>query len=518
MPSKDSKTGEKNDGAVVKFTTKNKKPTGNGKKKKGISPAQIVTYVILALLAIVLIAGVFPTFGMQGGSQSLVFGTYDGIPIEFANGNYFYRQYQNQARQITDRSDYGMFQIWRGAYESTVFHTAVTRMAEKAGIRVTDETLSKAIRESGIYDKDGTFDVATYEQASAESKTQVRIQYEETLPVRMVLEDIATVLTHPAEIDYIIRMSDSARTFEYVVFDASRYPDELARQYAQNNLSRFTLIDLSMITFADRDEAESVREQIVSGSLSFADAAKNYSKDGFASEGGRAGIWYLHELENNFVNKEEVNILFSTKAGDITRIFETPSGFALYQVEATPFLPDLNDPETLADVKSYLSAYEQEMVTTYLEHIAEEFARSASQPDNWEASVQEASLSVTTVGATPVNIGNSSYLNSFSQTDPKGYLATVSQDTTIMRMLYTEQIGSITDPFLANNAYVVARITGEKPLDDQTKDYIRLVYPYYAQSQSQQDLIQAIFNSDKFEDNFLTVFMEQVMGISLSTS
>jgi hypothetical protein len=45
------------------------------------------------------------------------------------------------------------------------------------------------------------------------------------------------------------------------------------------------------------------------------------------------------------------------------------------------------------------------------------------------------------------------------------------------------------------------------------REYLKLAYPYMSQNQSQQDLVQSIFTSDKLEDNFLTAFMEHIMGV-----
>ena len=173
MPSKDSQTPGKDDSNVVKFAAKDEKKTDKPKKKGSVTVTQIVTYVILGLLAIVLVVGVFPSFGSQGGPSSVAFGSYDGTPIEFAFGNYFYRQYQNQAQQNKATGQSAAYQIWRAAFESTVFHTAMMKKAEKAGIRVVDETVNQAIIDSGIYNKDGKFDVATLKDSvSARTKSR----------------------------------------------------------------------------------------------------------------------------------------------------------------------------------------------------------------------------------------------------------------------------------------------------------------------------------------------------------
>ena len=97
-----------------------------------------------------------------------------------------------------------------------------------------------------------------------------------------------------------------------------------------------------------------------------------------------------------------------------------------------------------------------------------------------------------------------------------GYLNALANDTEAMKMLYTTPVGEVSTPLSANNAFIVAKVTGESAMDSEMSDYLKLVYPYMAQSQSQQDLIQSIFTSEKLEDNFLIAFMENIMGVGAS--
>jgi peptidyl-prolyl cis-trans isomerase D len=514
MPSKEPNTPEKKNENVVKFKPSKEKGEAVAKKKNPITLTKIVTYVILGLLAVVLIVGVFPSFGQSGGSStSIVFGTYDKEPIEFAIGNYFYRQYQTQAQQNRENSESATYQIWRAAFENTVFHTAVTQMADKAGIRVVDETLNQAIIDSGVYDKDGKFDATTYQNASVESKNQVVQQYTDTLPVQMVLEDISTIISSPAEVDYIITMGSTARAFEYVLFTADEYPDDLSVAYAQANPSLFTQIDVSMISLADEETANSVREQIASGTLSFADAARDNSLDGFATEGGRAGVWYLYELQSNFADPEEVNVLFSTSAGQVSQAFKTPSGYALYQVEADPWLADFSDADVINDIKTYIGTNDAGIVTEYIKEKAAAFASSDAVAEDFVAAATAAGLTVVPVAPTPANVGNSNYLSGFTYTDNQGVLTSLSSDIEAMRSLYSLPVGAVSEPYEVENTFVVAKVTEETTLSEDNSEYMRMIYPYLSQSQNQQDLIQSVFTSGKLVDDFFTVFLDKIMGL-----
>jgi parvulin-like peptidyl-prolyl isomerase len=511
MPSKDSKTPEKDDAKVVKFKAQDGTRDAVAKKKGGITLTQIVTYVILGLLAIVLVVGVFPSFGSQGNSSSIKFGAYNGKDIEFSYGNYFYRQYQTQAQQNSGSGEMAAYQIWRSAFESTVFHTAVSEMAKKVGIRVVGETLNKAIIDSGAYNKDGKFDVATYERASIESKNQLKTQFEDNLPVQMVMEDVTSVLSASDELAYIQEIGDTARSFSYVVFDSSVYPDELAQQYARANPADFTMIDVSIVTADTLELAQQLRDSIAAGEAAFEDVAQSNSIDAFAVDGGRAGVKYLYELESSFANPEEVNILFSSQKGALTEVFEATVGAVFFRVEQEPFLPDFTDSEVITDVKSYIGNYNPELISSYVEQEAQVFASSASTTEDFAQAAENAGLSVVDVEATPVNVGESNYLIGFSYTDSLGYLRRLSSDTEMLKSLYTIPVGSVSDPLGGEGVYIVARVNEESGMDEEMREYLSLIYPYMTQSQSQQDLVQSIFTSEKFEDNFLIAFLDNIM-------
>ena len=510
MPSKDSKTPGNGDNKVVKFTADEQNRSAIAKKRFNITPTKIITYIILVLIAIVMVFGVFPSFGNRGASSSIQFGTYDGKPIEFSYGNYFYRQYQAQAQQNRNTGEMAAFEIWRGAFESTVFHTAVMKMAKSVGIRVAEETLNQAIIDSGAYHTDGEFDRKVYESASVERKNQIRTQIEDNLPGQMVMSDVATILSPPEELDYIVEIGDAARSFSYVVFDASVYPDDLAQQYAQSNPAVFTLIDVSKITTDTREQAESLREAILAGDLTFEEAAQENSIDAFASEGGRAGVKYLYELESDFANPEEVNVLFSTSAGTVSTVFDSSVGAVLYRVEQAPFFPDYSDTDVLADVKNYISMYDPESVSSYVETVAREFADQAARSGDLATAAADQGLSVIEVGPTPINVGGSSYLTGFNYTDGGGYLRALASDATSMRELYSLSVGSVAEPIAANEAFIVAQVTDEQPMEEEMRNYLELIYPYMSQTQSQQDMVQAIFSTGRLEDNFLRTYFTEI--------
>ncbi len=512
MPSKDSNQNEQKNGKVVKISAGQKKDTD--KKSSSLYFSKIVTYIILAVISIVLIVGiVVPSLGSSSRNNSISFGSYDGEDIVFTPGNYFYRQYQAQAQQSTGSDETAAYQIWNGAYQSTVFHTAMTQIADDAGIVVSEETLKKAIIDSGAYDKDGKFDNATYESTSVESRNTLKKQVEDYIPTRIIISDMAKSLDPAGELEYIKALGDASKAFEYVVFDASLYPDELTREFGLNNPSEFTGVDISIISTATEAEALEIKTKVESGEMSFADAAVEYSQDALAADGGKAGVYYLHEVRSNFANEEEVNELFSTGAGEITRPFETAAGYALYQVEQKPFPADFTDPEVLDNVRSYIQDNNAELVTSYIQSVGEQFIADVNGGKSFTDAGAELSLEPVSVGLTPVDVNSSAFLIGFQYTDQGGYLASLNSDVDAMKALYALEVGEVSSLLEANGSYLVATATESAPMEESASSYMGMLYDYMKGQQAQQELISSIFSSDSFEDNFLTVYLTEIMNV-----
>ncbi len=516
MPSKDSNQNEQNKGKVVKLSSGQKKETEK-KAPQSLYFSKIITYIILAVISVVLIVGiVVPSLGSSSSSNSITFGSYNGEDIVFTPGNYFYRQYQAQAQQSSGSDATAAYQIWNGAYQGTVFHTAMTQMADEVGIVVAEETLNQQIIDSGAYDKDGKFDNATYEATSIESRNALQTQMEDLIPTRIIIGDMASSLSPAGEIEYIKALGEASKAFEYVVFDASLYPDDLTREFGMNNPSEFTMIDISIISVATEAEALDIKSKVDGGEMTFADAAVQYSLDALAADGGKAGVYYLHEVKGNFANEEEVNELYSAAEGTVTRPFETASGFALYQIDQKPFAADFNDADVLDNVRSYIQDNNPELTDTYIKNAGEQFIADIKGGSSFADASSALSLDTNSVSLTPVDVNSSSFLIGFQYTDQGGYLNSISSEIDSMKALYSTEVGEVSSLLDANGSYVVATVIESAPLEGSAADYIGMLYDYLQPQQAQQELISSIFSSDDFTDNFMTVYLTEIMNVGSS--
>lgn len=480
-------------------------------QKKKVSVGWIFGMAILILIAISFVAA--PAIeAIVGGSRGngLVFGSYNGESIEYTQDSYFYDQYQKYGSEYkgsTTDSNMALYSIWNQAFNSTVLFTAVSQMADKIGIISTEEMINKAIIDSGYYNVDGKFNVEAFNNATPEQKNSIRKTITRAIPYQTVLSDISSALTSDAEAEYIANMADSTRTFKYVSFDASTYPKDLTAKYALTNPKLFNMVTLNVISSKDKETADSILTELNSGK-NFTEVAKTESVDSYAEKGGELGTIPFYAIKSNFKNEEEaINILEANENG-IIGPFESPSGFTIYQVVSN-VIPDYTTDETLNMVRNYIVNFDTQIMDDFLLSKANAF--KATIVDDFDKAANEANLTVNQVLATPKNIANSQYMGSFANSDSTGLLANAATDENIMKELFNTEVNTALNPIKSSSSYIVPFV---QLADTQSGmgEYLKQVYPYYAGQELQNELQRSIMNSDKLENNFLSVFVEKIMS------
>ncbi len=108
-------------------------------------------------------------------------------------------------------------------------------------------------------------------------------------------------------------------------------PDDI-EQYYKNNMDKFSThssVELSMIGFGPGVDAEVVRNDIINGALTFAEAAKQYSVLPNAAIGGQLGDIAWKDL-----NQSWSKALEGLKAGDVSPVLRSEAGAMLLHVDA----------------------------------------------------------------------------------------------------------------------------------------------------------------------------------------
>lgn len=499
MPSNDKKGTDKSSKKIVK---------SESKKKKKVSAGWVFGVIILVLIAFSFVAGsTLPAILGNAASSSLVFGSYDGEEIAYEADSYFYEQYQKFGSQYdasTQSSELALYSIWKNAFDSTVYHTAITKMAEKIGIKTTENTINNAVIKSGYYDVDGKFSKQAYESTSTEKKANIRKTITRNMPYNMVLADISSALTSENETSYVVDMANNTRSFNYVVFDGSSYPKELASQYGLTNPQLFFNLDLSILHAIDEEKANELMTRLNSGA-SFEELAAEESDNVFNEN----AIAPFYAVQNIFKDPQEALEILDASADSIMGPFESVNGWSVYKINEDPQAADFTDENTLNIIRNYIAQYDTTLLDDYLLERATTFVANAG--DDFEAAATEAGLDLTLVNATAKNVSNSQYMSSFTQSDPKGLLANAASESDVVKNLFNAEVGETIDPLKTGNSYIVVNVASQT--DDSGMDYLTDFYPYYYATQhNPTDLQYAIMASDKLEDNFLTVFLERILN------
>lgn len=514
-------TKQEQESKVLSFSKgKRAKKSPSERKKKEKQPKQKITIgfilgmIILILIAISFVAG--PAIqGILGGKSagSLTFGKYGKQDISYAYGNYFYDQVQAAADQHKGSGEdptQVLYQIWKSAYDSTVVYTAVEQLAAKAGIIATEEALNRAIINSGVYHKDGKFDVATYQNASMEAKTRLKDQMRRSFPYQVVFEDVGTVLSSDAEKAYVSAMAEEGRSFSYLIVDAGHYPDELAIAYAQENTDLFVSVDLSIISLVDAELASQVAREIILGTTTFEDAAMQHSLDSFAQYGGAVGRTPYYAISEAFTNAEDALQLLSAKSGDIIGPIESQGAWTILKANSDAHTFDIHDETAVLEVKGYLASQESTIVDPWLAEFSETLAAEAAFV-GLETLADQYDMELFEIPATPFNAANSSYISSLSYYDPTGMLTHASTQEGVAKQLYKSPEGTLLAPIKVGASYLLVE-TGADEQDEGSGSYVAMFYDYLASSQNQGDLSQALYASSEHQNDFLSTFFTTVLG------
>ena len=481
-------------------------------KKHGKSIGWIIGVIVLILISVTFILPT--TIFSTTSAQTIEFGKYNGEKIELVPSydNYFYNQLYTLA-QTYQMNPQNEMQLYSQAFYATVLETALSQMAAQAGISVTDQMISTAIVKSGTFaDENGNFDMEAYNAASAMEKESMKNQLRDMIPAQIVYQDMTSIKTSDSELEFVSALNDAPRSFEYIIIDYDSYPDADAAAYAEADPAPFTTMDLSVITVATEDEANTILASIQNGETTFEEAVAASSTDTYKDENGSMGNVMLNSLQNMLVNDEDAAAVFDTAAGSLTSPVQGYAGWMIFRADSASAPADLTDAEVLSEVKRYISLNDEETMMAYLDAEAQRVYSEAAA--DFTAAAESNGLPVNEVAASSYNPSYSSFILGLIYNDPEGILASAaSADTDYQKTLFTAEENTVLEPVDAGNCYIIARPVAAGTTNDLYASYIDSLYPAYIPEISAQDLQTGIFSSEGFENNFFQVFLERIMGV-----
>lgn len=474
----------------------------------------VVVLVVIVVTFVLAGPGGPLTRGGYGPGGSVVFGTYDGRDVAYYPGGYFAQQIDrinSQLRRNSTQNAEGMIQaVWYQAFQQTAMHVALLAMGERSGLQVSDDAIDKAlVAYPGYLDENGKFSEERYNKASGQEKAATRKLYRENLLSSQIATDILTgVKTGSKESAFIVSMVKPERSFQFVSFLFTSFPQEEVRKYGEANASRFRKIKVSRILIKTGEaEASQIRLKITQKTSTFEELAKTYSKDAYADKGGDMGWRYAYDLQADFENKDTANQIFALKSGELSDVLKSTFGWMIYRCDAEPLNADFSSPSVLDDVKAYLTKYEKGKIEDYFNTQASRLSKRSGEI-GFEKAAAEAGLKVTRTEFFPVNLQN---VFSFAP------LKAIPDTATPSNAVYSEDFFSkgfslgkdqASGPIVLDDQVLVLTLLAERQMPDTTVNLLGGWIDYIAGQSAQVDLSTALMAPGKLKDNFEEVFAQ----------
>ncbi len=495
-----------------------------GKKDSGVAGRRgiyIFSFIILVVIVVTFIGA--PVVSRQAGSGKLVFGSYDGRDITYAQGNYLDHQKNLIAQRLRDsgqetNTTAQVYQVWRSAFLNTAFHEAVMIQAARSGLTVSQSAIDAQIAQDPQFMKNGEFSPQLYNQDSNADKFRLRGYLRQQLIQQQYVQDeLNGVHISDAAVNFIASMSSPERRFNLVSFSYSDFPDSKVIEYGKANAKKFQRINLSVITVRNSEsEANAVHTQLENKTASFEDLARAHSTDMYADKGGDMGWTHYYELATDFSDPSVLDKVFSLKAGDISHVLKTNYGWVIYRVNDPAQQPDFTNADTVKTVRDYMSSFERGVIEDYLVSQANDVKKNVHNGD-LSAAAQAAGKSTGLTDFFPINYGNES-LFAQVKTITKEQISSAASREDFFRKLFALKKDEISDPIVIGNNVVIFQYADGRQATESTVSTIKSNMPSALQQFQSQEVQSAIFKPDLLVDNFNQIFSKYIYQPSSSSN
>jgi len=493
-----------------------------GRKFKQNPALYIGSVFILVLITVTFVGGDFFTGKVSRAGADLTFGYYDKEPITWIPGNVF-AQNQEQAvyyyqSQGMDMSNFNVAaQIWRQAFEATVVHTAILRMMKRSNYSVPDRTVDRQVAQLPQFQESGRFSNTLYQQMPESSRLALWREIQAELIKMNFFNDFFNGLLMPSgESQFIGNMTSIMRTFEMVSFPVDIYPEDEYLAYGKEKAGMFRSIHLSRITINSSErEAKKILDTIKSGVITFEDAARAQSQDGFADRGGDMGSRYIFEIENEIPNSQDRESVLNLSRGEISNVIRVDNRWMFYRVEDVLKPADFGDYTTMDKVRSYVRNFERGRMEDWAIAQANKFIADV-KTSGLDDAVLWYSLTKNVFGPLPINIGGVELFTSLESFEMDGISAqdvrNLSNNENFWRIAFITELNTPSEPLVqGSNVFVLFPIEQINAEDSTALDVASIYSSYWENYISQQTIQYYFLNNPRMDDRFWDTYFRYFM-------
>ena len=433
------------------------------------------TFGSIIILIIVIFAFIIltPTGFLSGGKNDgrlPEFGSYNGKSIRYEKDSLMAKEVSYNAQMLQSRgvelNDQSYYYIFNGAFQQAVLATAYQDEVENSGYTVPVSAVNRIMM--NYFMENGVYSPKLYKQADENDKRDLRNSIEQDLTTTRFIDDVFGsntdlfgttglygVKESDAELDFLASYNEEKRGFNMAAFAFDSYPEEMKLAYGKDNPSKFVKYDLSAITLEDKSTAKTVANRLANSEISFEDAVTEYGQRVYVNSEGNLLYKFQYQIENILTNKDDITKLSALGMGDVSDIIQTETGFTLFMANTTAKEADFTDSDTIKQVSTYISVFEQEMTETYFTERAKAFKAAAA--NNFDAACKEFGVESKTISPFPLNYGNTSVASKFESSESALYGADTNE--TFLKTAFSLNMNEVSEPIVMNNNVVVLQYT-----------------------------------------------------------
>lgn len=502
-----------------------KKAEKKASLKRGIKNPFVYGGTVVILIITVIAFVFIPSIGGGLGSSSTVpkFGSWNGKPITYTQGSYFANQvaqindYLRQQGLSEDNFQLYAYQVWSMAFQSAAIRIGLIDTVQESGFRVTEKGIDEALAVNETFLVDGKFSIEKYNKTAKSTILSLRKSAKEDLVVRRYYEDLYTTAPSSAEIAFVASMAKPQRSISYVTLPLSDYPATEVAAWGAKNADLFRTLELSRVTVTSSEaDAKKILQQIKDNKLSFEDAAKSHSQDGYADKGGDAGSIYYYLLAEGFSNKDDAKTIAALKKGELSNVYKiADKAWVFFRINGELKLPDFSKQATLDEAKAYI--YEKEKGTLESWAIAKaNLLISSPEGSRFQSAAKKAGLTVKSAGPFIVNLGNPTFY-AYNQQIPllqtpfdnqDADLQAAGQDEAFMTELFSLPKGKVSKPLIVGENAIVFSVTEDADATDDDTAMVKFAYPYFHQQTIDTQTRNTFSKSKKLKNDFNTTFFK----------
>ena len=491
--------------------------------KKGV----MYTFGASIILIICFIAFVLPSSLSRASQQQegLVFGKYNGKKISYEYGSDFtnflsqYAQlYRNQGQEITSSNQYSIYSY---AFNSTVVKYSQEDALKEAGYEVPQDSINLQLK-NYFKDSDGKFSLKAYKQAEPSYIENLTKSIKDSLYTGRYYDDyfgttfgsnkLFGLKSPEAETMFLDNFGQEKRAFKMVTFDTANYPEEEQLKYGKANSQKFVKYDMSVITVEDKETAEKVISRISKDQITFEDAVAEYSEKNYSDSDGKLSNNSQYQIENILKEKEDLEKITGLANGEVSPAVETLMGYSIFKNNGSSTQPDFTNEDTLKDIQNYISIYENSIIEDYFSDIAKNFIKEAKASDLETAAANYENATVDELAAFPLNYGSSPIFETMD-TSSVTVLSSADKNEEFLKQAFSLKLNEYSDPIIIGGDIVVLQYTGseavEKAEDAEPSNYSSQLVEF-----DQATTQNVVFQSPKFENDFITVYFDNFMNTS----